>query len=697
MTKHICIDRILPQSRFELKNRFLNDDRSRAAYQFNKLWPNGSTLRIAFLSGTQEQKEFVKTHAIEWTKYANLTFVFDADPIDSEIRITFVDEGSWSYIGKDCLNIPKDQPTMNFGWLDTAVVLHEFGHCLSGDTLIDCPRDLEKYPTGIPIKELVGKQPWVYAWHAGRIVVRKASRVWLSKKMVKTVRVRLGTGQGGRRTRRFLPPLELVGTPDHPVLLADGKTWKSLGDLQPKDRLCSLYRQGNGTRSRISWTGSKTKDNTDGRVREHVFVCEQVYGKRPDKHDCHHKNERMLDQSPENLEWKHESEHCRDHSTGRKISDAMRRFLATAWKGRKHTAESKAKMAKARQGKPISEETKAKMSARSKGKRQSPALVEKRAEGIRRFYTNGGRSGMFGKKATEETRQKQSESLKRFYENEGQHALAGKKFSIETRAKQSEGVKAWHARKKEERAVNHVVISVEPADVQDVYDITVPGADSFIANGVVVHNSMGLIHEHQNPEGGIQWDRQAVINDLKGPPNYWDEATIEHNLFKTYDRNQLNYTQLDPQSIMLYPIPDNWTTDCFNSGFNQTLSEMDKQFAGDARNYPKAKPNPITTLPVVDAQGFAATIGQPGEEDLYTFAVKEPGRYVMETFGGLDLVMSLLGPDNQTLQITQDDDSGFALNAKIIKDLIPGKYWIQVRHYNLTKGQGEYNIRVTLL
>src|SRR5262249_28640080 len=36
--------------------------------------------------------------------------------------------------------------------------------CLTGDTLIDCPRDLSKYPDGIPIKNLVGKQFYTYAW-----------------------------------------------------------------------------------------------------------------------------------------------------------------------------------------------------------------------------------------------------------------------------------------------------------------------------------------------------------------------------------------------------------------------------------------------------------------------------------------------------------------------------------------------------
>jgi serralysin len=39
---------------------------------------------------------------------------------------------------------------------------------------------------------------------------------------------------------------------------------------------------------------------------------------------------------------------------------------------------------------------------------------------------------------------------------------------------------------------------------------------------VVLHefgHALGLIHEHQNPNRAIQWNRDAVINDLQGPPN----------------------------------------------------------------------------------------------------------------------------------------------------------------------------------
>jgi len=58
------------------------------------------------------------------------------------VRIAFqADSGSWSALGKDALNkkyFPKNEPTMNFGWLEDdteeqeyeRVVVHEFGHAL---------------------------------------------------------------------------------------------------------------------------------------------------------------------------------------------------------------------------------------------------------------------------------------------------------------------------------------------------------------------------------------------------------------------------------------------------------------------------------------------------------------------------------------------------------------------------------------
>jgi hypothetical protein len=104
-------------------------------------WDSGFKLRCRFLDGSKTQRRKVEAKAHLWEQYANIAIVFGDDP-DAEVRISFqADDGSWSGVGKDCLNekyFPKYQPTMNFGWLkdDTdnteyqRVVVHEFGHAL---------------------------------------------------------------------------------------------------------------------------------------------------------------------------------------------------------------------------------------------------------------------------------------------------------------------------------------------------------------------------------------------------------------------------------------------------------------------------------------------------------------------------------------------------------------------------------------
>ena len=106
---------------------------------------------------------------------------------------------------------------------------------------------------------------------------------------------------------------------------------------------------------------------------------------------------------------------------------------------------------------------------------------------------------------------------------------------------------------------------------------------------VILHefgHAIGLIHEHQNPVHGIRWNKDVVYRDLGGPPNNWPKATVDFNMFATYDRSQVNATDVDPKSIMLYAIPATWTLDGFSSEPNAVLSDLDKAFIGDPRNYP---------------------------------------------------------------------------------------------------------------
>lgn len=102
---------------------------------------------------------------------------------------------------------------------------------------------------------------------------------------------------------------------------------------------------------------------------------------------------------------------------------------------------------------------------------------------------------------------------------------------------------------------------------------------------VVLHefgHALGLIHEHQNPQQPINWDIQAVLKDQSGPPNNWSPEQVRSNIFAKYEPDALTGTDLDPQSIMMYPIPAHWTLDGFNVGFNETLSAVDRSFIATA-------------------------------------------------------------------------------------------------------------------
>ena len=100
-------------------------------------------------------------------------------------------------------------------------------------------------------------------------------------------------------------------------------------------------------------------------------------------------------------------------------------------------------------------------------------------------------------------------------------------------------------------------------------------------------HSLGLAHEHQNPSGGINWNKQNVIRDLTGPPNNWSIAQIEHNVFKALTRENVDFTNFDSQSVMLYAFPASWTLDNKGTSFNSTWSVID--IATLKKFYPKVE------------------------------------------------------------------------------------------------------------
>jgi len=78
----------------------------------------------------------VKEYVAEWTAHAHIHLEWVTNG-DAEIRISFADDGFWSLVGKGCLSILSDRPTMNLALSDEieeatlkAKILHGFGHAL---------------------------------------------------------------------------------------------------------------------------------------------------------------------------------------------------------------------------------------------------------------------------------------------------------------------------------------------------------------------------------------------------------------------------------------------------------------------------------------------------------------------------------------------------------------------------------------
>lgn len=113
----------------------------------------------------------------------------------------------------------------------------------------------------------------------------------------------------------------------------------------------------------------------------------------------------------------------------------------------------------------------------------------------------------------------------------------------------------------------------------------------WLDRGNVLHqfgHVLGLIHEHQNPNASIEWDEEAVIAALSGPPNFWPRDRVEQEVLRKADSERYGgYRVFDPESVMMYRFPAAWTRD--GRGFESTashLSDSDKAFA--ARLYPRS-------------------------------------------------------------------------------------------------------------
>lgn len=202
-------------------------------------------------------------------------------------------------------------------------------------------------------------------------------------------------------------------------------------------------------------------------------------------------------------------------------------------------------------------------------------------------------------------------------------------------------------------------------------------------------HALGMIHEHQNPAatGRIPWDKPKVYAYYAQQD--WSQADVDFNIFEVYDEDSTNYTEFDPTSIMQYAVPDALTIGSFSIGWNTVFSPTDIEFM--RRQYPRGVPN-MTAL-TIGGPRVSTDLATAGEVDAFQFEVGEAATFIMTTEGPSDTVLTLHGPDDPGAVLAWDDDRGRGLNARIVRKLHPGGYWLTVRHKN-PAATGQYTIGI---
>lgn len=202
-------------------------------------------------------------------------------------------------------------------------------------------------------------------------------------------------------------------------------------------------------------------------------------------------------------------------------------------------------------------------------------------------------------------------------------------------------------------------------------------------------HALGMGHEHQNPAalGRIPWDKPRVYAHYARQG--WSREDVDENIFDVYAEDGTNHSAFDPASIMQYAVPDSLTLGRFAIPWNTDFSPLDAEYM--RRQYPRHAAAGVALA--IDGPRAGASLATAGEVDTYRFEVGSVGTFVMATEGAADTVLTLHGPNDPGAVLAWDDDRGKGANARIVRKLHPGAYWLSVRHKE-PAATGSYTIGV---
>jgi hypothetical protein len=197
-----------------------------------------------------------------------------------------------------------------------------------------------------------------------------------------------------------------------------------------------------------------------------------------------------------------------------------------------------------------------------------------------------------------------------------------------------------------------------------------------------IGHTLGFPHEHQNPNAGIVWDRDTVYDHFRGPPNDWDDATIDWNILRKLPPGSVSGSRWDPDSIMHYSFGPGLIDQ--PARYRNGLQPADGLSPVDIREaksfYPAIAKRKDPELKVFESRRLKLT---PGQQVNFRIAPDYTREYNIQTFGASDSVVVLFErTDGEPRYVDGDDDSGYDRNARVSAKLHRGReYILRVRLY----------------
>lgn len=338
--------------------------------------------------------------------------------------------------------------------------------CLTGDTLVETARDESKYPEGIPIRDLVDTEGYVFGFDPDldKVTCRKYKDVRLTRKCVPVVKITMKYFSSALMDWDYT---SLKCTPDHLILVKSDwfghkYEWIKASDL--KEGMHLVY-------------SGCTGDTIKG-ASKHRLIASSMSGLTLDimhdrNLDVHHKDHNHSNNSPANLELitKHDHQHHhRSEDYGYDDSLDIDELIEMYESGL--SIHQIAQLHKCYDG-TIKDRLVGKVKIRSQSESLSlknRIAVQDRDLEICRLYKQGYTSYEIG-------------DYLDLHETTILNAL--RRYNIPVRG--ANDLRTWR-KENPLPPLNHRVVSVEPCGVSDVYNMEVEDIHNFFANGVVVHN-----------------------------------------------------------------------------------------------------------------------------------------------------------------------------------------------------------------